>query len=144
MSCLINPLKKTQNNVPNTLKYSEWCVKEENIIGRWLIKNPKCNCCNYKDWLFQNILCVLFSRLVVDGSVASRLVVGGFSENWSVDWDSVVGGSILIWSMSRWVGKYLSVGGWSVVGDRWPVSGRCFCKTFALCNTFLSHFLITW
>ena len=71
-------------------------------------------------------------------------------------WESVVGGSTLIWSVGRWVGgqwvdsnivgrlvvrwlvvgesvEDVSVGWWSVVGGRWvgegPVDGWWFCNT---------------
>ena len=32
MSFLINYLKKTQNSMRYTVKYSEWCVKEEKLL----------------------------------------------------------------------------------------------------------------
>ena len=33
MSFLINLLKKTQRSVPYTVKYFEWCVKEEKLLA---------------------------------------------------------------------------------------------------------------
>ena len=33
MTFLINLLKKSQNNVPYTVKYSEWCVKGEKLLA---------------------------------------------------------------------------------------------------------------
>ena len=33
MNFLINPLKKAQNNVRYTVKYSDWCVKKEKLLA---------------------------------------------------------------------------------------------------------------
>ena len=60
----------------------------------------------------------------------------------------MVGGSVLIWSVGRCLVfgesvKDLSVGRWSVVGGRWPVSGGWFCNT-PTDFTLIRHRLRGW
>ena len=71
----------------------------------------------------KHFVCFIWS--VVDGSLASRLVVGGLVENQCVCWRSVVGESGLIWLVGlwsvgwlktcRWAGGRMQVCSWSVV-----------------------------
>ena len=74
---LINRLRKTENKVHYTINYPEWCVKEETLLAD-----------NQQQ-----------TQNVIVASIRIETVLKYF---FCFVW-SIVDGSILIWSMDRWV-----------------------------------------
>ena len=154
MSFLINPLKKTQNNVSSTVKYSEWYVNEEKLLAD---TNAKYNSYKYKDWDYLKIFCVLYLVRVrwfggkwvrdwwVGGDAVSGLGVGGRWVASNMVRESVVGGRWVGWrpvggsaAEGRCSVEDLSVGWWPVV-DGWWVGGRL---SVVVCLSVVGSFVI--